>query len=124
MKTKRQKQISKLIHRELAKVLLLHSEQPLFKIVTILDVDVSPDLTTAKVFVSIFDASKVDAALKALQNAAGQLRHALARGLNLRITPRLSFINDDSIKRGQELSALIDEAVSKDAQADNEKSTT
>jgi ribosome-binding factor A len=114
MKTRRQQQISSVIHRELAQILLMHSEQPLFKIVTVLDVEVAPDLSIAKVFVSALDERKVDEALKALQNAAGKLRHLLARSLNLRLTPKLIFIHDDSLIRGQKLAALINEAVAKD----------
>lgn len=116
MKSTRQKQISSLIQRELAQVLLRHNEQPVFKMITLVGVEVSPDLAIAKVFFSVLDETKVDAALKALHNATGLLRHALAQNLNLRITPRLTFIYDESIVRGRELSALIDKAIAQDAQ--------
>ncbi|MEI8055146.1 MAG: 30S ribosome-binding factor RbfA [bacterium] len=111
---KRKKRIGEMIQHELASVLLCHSEQPLFVQTTITAVNVSADLAVAKVFFSVFDDSKVDEAKKALQQAAGFLRKALAHSINLRSTPRLIFIYDDSIKRGQKISALIDAAIAAD----------
>jgi len=111
---KRKKRIGEMIQHELAAILLHHPEQPLFVQITITTVNVSADLAVAKVFFSVFDDSKVDEAKKVLQQAAGFLRTALAHSLNLRLTPRLSFIYDDSIKRGQKISALIDAAIAAD----------
>jgi ribosome-binding factor A len=111
---KRKRRIGELIQQELASVLLRHPEQPLFAQITITATNVSADLAVAKVFFSVFDDSKVAEATKALQQAAGFLRNVLARNLNLRLTPRLNFVYDDSIKRGQRLSELIDAAIAAD----------
>lgn len=111
---KRKKRIGEMIQHELATVLLRHSEQPLFAQITITAVNVSADLAVAKVFFSVFDDSKIKEAEQVLKQAAGFLRTALAHSLNLRLTPRLSFIYDDSIKRGQRISALIDAAIAAD----------
>lgn len=105
---KRKKRIGELIQHELATVLLRHPEQPLFMQIAITAVDVSADLAVAKVFFSVFDDSKVEEAKKVLQQAAGFLRKTLAHNLNLRLTPRLNFFYDDSIKRGQRISQLIE----------------
>lgn len=111
---KRKRRIGELIQHELASVLLRHPEQPLFAQITITAANVSADLAHAKIFFSVFDDSKVEEATKALQQAAGFLRTALARNLNLRLTPRLNFVYDDSIKRGQRISELIDAAIASD----------
>jgi ribosome-binding factor A len=117
---KRKKRISEMLQHELANALLHHPEQPLFAQITVTAVNVSADLAVAKVFFSAFDDNKVDEAKKALQQAAGFLRRTLAHNLNLRLTPRLSFIYDDSIKRGQRISALIDAAIVADQKKQNE----
>lgn len=103
----RKKRISELIKHELATILLRHTERPLFTQITITSVSVSADLAVAKVFFSVFDDIKVDEAKSELQQAAGFLRKTLARNINLRLTPKLNFIYDDSIKYSQKISQLI-----------------
>ena len=104
---KRKKRIGELIKHELANALLRHPEQPLFAQITITSANVSPDLSVARIFFSVFDDSKIEESQQALKQAAGLLRKTLARNLNLRLTPRLSFFYDDSIKHGQRISQLI-----------------
>jgi ribosome-binding factor A len=108
---KRKKRIGELIQRELANILLRHPEHPIFKQISVTNVNVSADLAVAKVFFSVFDDSKVKEAEETLKQAAFFLRKTLAHNLNLRLTPRLSFVYDDSIKRGQMISELIDKAI-------------
>lgn len=123
MKTKRQLQIASQVQRELAQILLLHTDEPIFKKITLSLVEVSPDLEFAKVYYTVFDPTQIKAAQTALQQAASRLRHALAVNLNLRKTPKLNFYYDESIQRGQKLSALIDQAIAEDSkfiQADDE----
>jgi ribosome-binding factor A len=112
----RKKRIDESIRHELANILLRHPEQPLFKQITITAVDVSADLAVAKVFFSVFTDEKVKEATKVLQKAAWVLRKSLARSLNLRLTPRLNFIYDESIQRGQKIAELIDAAIAADEQ--------
>lgn len=111
---KRKKRIGELIRHELAGILLQHPEQPLFVQITITATEVSADLAVAKVFFSVFDDNNIEVAKNVLQQAAGFLRKALAHNLNLRLTPRLNFIYDDSIKRGQRIAELIDAAIATD----------
>lgn len=113
---KRKKRISESIQHELATILLRRMEQPLFKQITITAVNVSADLSVAKVFFSVLADDKVKEAGAALQQASGFLRKSLAHSLNLRLTPRLYFVYDDSINRGQKLAALIDTAIAADEQ--------
>lgn len=111
---KRNKQISEQVQREIASYILRLSFQPLFKGVTIVGAEVSPDLSVAKIFYSLFDSSKAAETAGLLQSKAGEIRHALAKNLNLRNTPRLNFIYDNSTIEAQKLSALIDKAIESD----------
>ena len=113
--TTRKKRLNELLRHELANILLRHPEQPLFVQITVIAVEVSADLAVAKVFFSVFDDSKIAAATKVLQQAAGFLRKSLARSLNLRMTPRLYFSYDSSIQQGQKIAELIDAANSIEA---------
>ncbi|NNM61284.1 MAG: 30S ribosome-binding factor RbfA [Steroidobacteraceae bacterium] len=79
--------------------------------VTITDVEVSGDLSSAKVFYLIFGREGPDPQVqRGLDSAAGFLRNALSRSLMIRHTPTLSFERDTSIERGVRLARLIDEA--------------
>lgn len=93
---------------------------PQFTSVT--DVEVAPDLKTCKVWVSFLtQPDRYDDALKGLAKAEGYMRSQLAKKINLRNTPELRFILDNSIEYGNRMSKLIDEAV-KDIHNDVEDS--
>jgi ribosome-binding factor A len=79
------------------------------------DVEVSRDLAYAKVFVTFVgekSEKETDEAIGALNGAAGYLRKLLASSIKMRKTPQLAFLFDESGRRGQHLTALIDYAVS------------
>ena len=81
---------------------------PAFTSVT--EVIVAPDLKTAKVYVSFLcDEDKQAEALKGLKSAEGYMRKVLASTLNLRNTPTLTFLADNSIAYGNHMAKLIDE---------------
>ncbi|HBC71188.1 MAG TPA: 30S ribosome-binding factor RbfA [Coxiellaceae bacterium] len=111
---KRKRRIEELIQRELGRILLKHPKRGIFTKITLTSVSIAADLSVAKVFFSVFDEIKAEEAKKMLQEEAVFLRKSLAHDLNLRLTPRLNFIYDESIKRGQKLSELIDAAVASD----------
>ena len=100
---------------------------PRVGMLSVTDVEISRDLAYAKVFVCLVgerSQKDIDAALEALNGASGYLRKLLAGSIKLRITPKLQFSYDESGRRGQHLSALIDLAVSKQtsvASADGEE---
>lgn len=71
---------------------------------------VAPDLKTCKVFVSVLgDDEKKEKTMAGLRSASSFMRRRLATDLNLRITPELAFIPDDSIEYGVRMSRLIDD---------------
>ena len=78
--------------------------------VSITSVEVTADLKLAKCYISVFgDEADKQNALKGLKNSQGFIRHELARRLNLRNTPELNFILDNSIEYGARMTKLIDE---------------
>lgn len=96
------------IKRELAELLTSKVNDPRFHTLSITGVDVSPDMANALVFVSQLEESEIKTTLAALNKAAGFFRFHIAHNLNLRVTPRLRFVFDESISRGSRISSLID----------------
>ena len=83
---------------------------PRVGMVTITGVDVSPDLSHAKVFFTILEKQNLEPTLAGLKRSAGFLRSQLARRIKLYTTPELRFVYDESVERGDHLSRLIDAA--------------
>jgi ribosome-binding factor A len=109
----RTRRIAEQIQRELADLIRLELKDPRVPpLVTITDVEVSPDHSHAKVFFTLMgDAQKIADTTEGLRRAAGFLRTQLAQRMNLRTVPQLDFKYDASIERGAKLTRLIDEAV-------------
>ncbi len=101
------------IQRELAQLMRVKANDPRFHTITITAVQVSPDMANARVFISQLEQQQVAETLAALNSAAGFFRRELAHTLNLRITPRLRFVYDQSIERASRLSTLINQGLKK-----------
>lgn len=86
---------------------------PRVGMLTITSVDVSPDLSHAKVFFTLLQREKLEETLVGLKRSSGFLRSQLARRLKLYTTPELRFAYDESVERGDRLSRLIDSAITK-----------
>lgn len=87
---------------------------------SVLAVEVAPDLKTCKVWVSVYgDDQKKKDTMEGLNSASGFIRGELARRVNLRNTPQLQFILDDSIAYGVEMSRRIDEVLAEDQRAES-----
>ena len=113
--SQRARRIGDEIQRELADLLRNEVKDPRVGRVTITGVEVSADLSHAKVFVThMTGRENAAAAVKALQHTAGFLRSALSHRLTLYSVPQLHFAYDDSIESGMKLSQLIDDAVAAD----------
>ncbi len=103
------------IQRELSALIRDELKDPRVGMVTLTGVEVSRDLAHARVYVTALgEAQAVQAAIAALNGAAGFLRRGLGQRMVLRSVPRLRFIHDESIDRGIRLSQLIEEAVAED----------
>lgn len=118
--------INEEIQRELAQQLRLLKDPRVQKtMVSITHVETTPDLRYAKVYVSLLDRSCAKEVLAGLKSSGGFLRRALGKSLQLRYTPELQFIADDSIEYGAHiLEMLRDPRVVKPANPENETLNT
>ena len=104
------------VQRELSEIIRTEVKDPRLAaaMVSVVSVEVTPDLKYCKAYISVLgneDAAK--ATIEGLKSAEGYVRRELARRINLRNTPELKFILDQSIEYGVNMSKLIDE-VTKD----------
>ncbi|MGN1164184.1 MAG: 30S ribosome-binding factor RbfA [Candidatus Ornithospirochaeta sp.] len=78
-------------------------------------VELSPDNSSAKVYVScVWDDGRLDKSVKALQDASAFIQARLARVLKTKNTPVLRFVKDNSYIEGERINRLIDEVIGKD----------
>ena len=100
--------INEEIQRELANLMRSLKDPRLQSgLLTITHVDTTPDLRYSRIFVSALDKSQEKEMLKGLKSAAGYLRRELGFALNLRYTPELQFIADDSIQQGAHILEML-----------------
>jgi ribosome-binding factor A len=115
-KSQRQARIEGELQRVLSTLIAREVRDPRVGNVTITAVNVAPDLSVAQVyFVPFGDRHTPDEVLQGLSKAAGFLRGAAGRALQLRHAPRLEFAFDAQIERADHLTRLIDAAVKSDA---------
>ena len=100
--------INEEIQRELSSLIRTVKDPRVHGLVSITAVDTTPDLRYAKIFVSVLDKSDVKEVVKGLRSAGGSLRRELGRSLQLRYTPELTFVADDSIAEGAHILELIE----------------
>lgn len=109
------------IQRELAGIIRLQAKDPrISEMLTIAAVEVSRDLSIARVYYSLLDAAEHKQTQQGLEHSAGFLRKKLSDVLSMRAVPALRFYYDDSVERGNEMSALIDAAVESNTTAASE----
>ena len=118
----RTRRIAEQIQRELADLIRLELKDPRVPpLVTVTDVEVSPDQSHAKVFFSLLGGEQQIAdTTEGLTRAAGFLRTQLAHRMKLRTIPQLEFKYDASVERGMKLSRLIDQAVASEPKPKDE----
>jgi ribosome-binding factor A len=104
----RPRKVADLIQRELSELLRRELRDPRVGMVTITSVDVSPDMSHAKVFFTMLQKEHLQDTLQGLSRAAGYLRSQLAHRMKMYTTPELRFVYDESVERGDHLSQLID----------------
>lgn len=99
------------VHRVLAEIIRAGIKDPRINPMTsVVDVEVSPDLKQCKAWISVLgDEESQKATLEGLRSAEGYIRNQIARKINLRNTPEIHFIMDQSIAYGVNMSKLIDD---------------
>ena len=109
------------LRRELAQLIHQEIKDPAVGFVSVSDVEVTRDLSHAKVYVTVFDSDEAPACIKALNKAGGFLRNRLGKILRMRIIPELRFFHDASVETGQHVGELIDKAVASDRRNSEDK---
>ncbi len=119
---KRSDRVSSQIQRELAELVRVELADPRLGMVTIQAVEVARDFAHAKIFFTTLGGEMDQLEVsRYLKKSAPMLRHLLASRVRMRITPELHFKYDESIERGNRLSALIDKAVDSHRSEDSDQ---
>ena len=107
--------INEEVLRELSNIIRGEIKDPRINPMTsVVAVEVAPDLKTCKAYISVLgDEASQQSTMKGLKSAEGYIRRELARTLNMRNTPEIRFVLDQSIEYGVRMSKLIDD-VTKD----------
>ena len=107
MANNRMGRINEEIQRELASLIPSVKDPRVTGMISVTAVETTPDLKYAKIFISVLDKSDSAQVLKGLKSASGWLRRELGHSLNLRYTPELSFVRDDSIDKGAHILDML-----------------
>lgn len=109
MTSRRQRQVAELLHQEISQLIQYRTQDPRLGFVTVTGVDVSPDLSYAKVYVTVLgDEADIQSTLEGLESATGYFRRELGQSLTLRYVPKLAFMLDTSLERGMQIESLLD----------------
>ena len=105
------------VQKELSKIIQNEIKDPrIAPMTSVVAVEVAPDLKTCKAWISVLGDEKAAAdTLAGLKSAEGYIRRQLARSVNLRNTPEIRFILDQSIEYGVNMSRKIDEVTKESA---------
>ena len=110
------------LKKELSQVLNYELKNPnVTGMLSVTKVKITPDFKYAKVYVSILNSKNIKKTMEGLKESSGFIRSRLAKTVNLRITPELTFEIDDSIEYGAKIDSILKELnINKDNQNNNE----
>ena len=113
------------IREVVSMAILTELRDPRVKNVTVIGVEVLPDMKSAKVQVSIMGSEKEQQlSLSGLQNAAGFLQKRIAERIETRYTPRLEFVMDKGVKNSLEVARILREVLPAESQPPEEQDET
>ena len=112
------------VHKELSQIIAYEVKDPRINPFTsVMDVYVAPDLKTCKVYVSVMGSDEEkENTMTGLNSAKGMIRSLLAKRMNMRNTPEITFILDESIEKGIKMMKFIDEVNAPLHEKENEES--
>jgi ribosome-binding factor A len=101
------------VQKELSNIIRGEIKDPRINPMTsVVMAEVAPDLKTCKAFISVLgDEESAKSTIEGLRSAEGYIRRQLAKNINLRNTPEIKFILDQSIEYGVNMSKLIDDVI-------------
>ncbi|NCS88823.1 MAG: ribosome-binding factor A [Ignavibacteria bacterium CG2_30_36_16] len=112
--------VEHLIKEEISLIFLHKLQDPVFGLVTITSVKVSPDLKIAKVYISVFQKENRALVLEKAETISGYIRTQLAQRIRLRFTPELKFFIDDTLDYVEKIEGLIKKIHQNDDNEGNE----
>ena len=105
---RRPERLAEALKIEIAEVVGFEMDDPRLESITVTDVEVSPDLRDAKVFVLVRgDENEVKEALRSLRNAATFVRQQVAMNLDLRFAPHVHFVRDDAEENAARVGEIL-----------------
>ncbi|OUO78661.1 ribosome-binding factor A [Blautia sp. An249] len=109
--------------KELSNIIRSDLKDPrIHPMTSVMAVEVAPDLKTCKAYISVLGEKQVkEETMKGLNSAVGFIRRELAKNLNLRNTPEIRFLLDESIEYGVHMSKMIDDVTKKDSSDSGEE---
>ena len=111
----RTRRVAEQLQRELAALIREELKDPRLGMVSVSAVEVSRDLSHARVYVSVLGSEQqAQDSLGVLKHAAGYLRHKLGKLMHMRVIPELHFFQDRSLEEGARMGALINRAIASD----------
>ena len=100
--------INEELRKEISNIISFELKNPdATGLISVTKVKVTPDLKYAKVYVSMLNSKSNTKTLEALKKSAGYIRSAIAKKINLRITPELVFEEDDSMEYGMKIDSIL-----------------
>jgi ribosome-binding factor A len=113
------------IREVVSMAILTELRDPRVQNVTVLGVEMMPDMREAKVIVSIMGSpAQQQTALRGLQNSAGFLQSKIADRIESRYTPRLTFVKDDGVKKSMAVSEILEQLAAERAANEKAKETS
>lgn len=106
----RSDRVAEQIRRDLADLIRSELKDPRVGMISLTDVQLTPDYAHAKVFFTTLQSEHLEEIQVGLKRASGFLRRELGRRIHIHTLPELHFVYDNSIERGASLSLLINEA--------------
>lgn len=103
----RDRRVGELLRSEIMNVIVKEVNDPKIKDVVLTKIDVTKDLSIAKVYFSTYNKSAKEGIERGLNRSAGFIRHCILKGLSMKKVPSLRFIYDDSGDYGQKIDNLL-----------------
>jgi ribosome-binding factor A len=121
MSSRRLLKAAEAIREVVSMAILAEIRDPRVKDVTVTHVEVSPDMRSAKVHVSVMgDERQQSLSLRGLQSSAGFLQAKIAERIDTRYTPRLMFVLDQGVKKSIEIARILKEVLPPKAEEEEE----
>ena len=106
----RSERVAEQVRRDLADLIRTELTDPRVGMISLTDVELTPDYAHAKVFFTTFNSEHLEEIERGLKRASGFLRRELGKRIHIHTLPELHFVYDNSIERGTSMSQLIDQA--------------